>query len=90
MTELSRRYRVRKSRATVFDALNAVHELDVRADAILGRIPLGTELDGVPVSIALSQDLTAHGVQITWPIDVPPHAGVVAYVERSAVDEVIT
>lgn len=91
--DASRRYRVRNSRATVFDALNAVHDLDFRADiadAILGRIPLGTEFDGTLVSIALSPDLTAHGIEITWPLDVERHAGIVAYVLPSSVDEVIS
>lgn len=83
-----RHYRVIVNRAAVLDAPTAIYGPVLRPDAILGYLPFGAEINGPLISAPLSADLTAHAIQITYPLDVPAHAGVVAYVLRSQLDEV--
>jgi hypothetical protein len=80
-----RHYRVIQSRAIVLDSVDALYHLDIRVDSILGYLPYDTLLHGAPVDAVISQDLTAHAIQITYPLDVAANAGVVGYVQRSAV-----
>lgn len=84
-----RRYRVIVNRAAVLDAPTAIYGPVLRPDTILGYLPYGTEISGPLISAPINPDLTAHAIQIAYPLDRPPHAGVIAYVLRSQLDEVV-
>lgn len=87
-TQQIRRYRVIWNRAAVLDAPGAIYGPVLRTDSILGYLPFGVEIAGPLVSVPVSPDLTVHAVQITYPLDVPPSAGVLAYVLPSQLMEI--
>lgn len=84
----ARSYQIIVNRAAVLDRPDAIYHDTLRPDAILGYLPHGAIITGPVVSAAVTPDLTAHAIRITYPVDVPPHAGVVAYVLRSQVAQV--
>lgn len=86
-TAQPRIYRVIVNRAVVLDA---IYHDDLRPDSILGYLSFGQEFGGVPFDAQINLDITAHAVQIVYPLDQPPHSGVLAYVLRSHVREVTT
>lgn len=83
-------YRVIVNRAVVLDAIDAIYRADLRLNAILGYLPFGTIFDGVPFAAPISADITAHAVQIEYPVQPQDIAApqTPAYVLRSHVCEV--
>ena len=84
----TKEYYVIANQAVVLDAVDAIYHAELRLDSILGHIPHSTRIKGVHVDYPITQDFTAHALQITWPLDVEPHAGIIAYVLLSQLDEV--